>query len=352
MKTNTLIIATLMLLSSCIVKATVITVSNNPVSGGQYNDVQTAINASAAGDTIYVMGSPIQYDNGGINVTKRLVLIGAGYNVNNTTNNNLITQIGSINLDSIAFNSQVSGSQIIGFYVNGSIGVTNGYLINDILIERCYVSSAIYTNCSQGWVIQNNIVNSSIDFYGNTDIITSCIVRNNFLIGGLYSNGQITGSGLLVDHNIFEAQISTINYATVTNNVFFFAHISASPNNQYNVYTNNITVYSTADDLPFGDNSGTGDQNNVNPNQVYGSGLTGTVGYPALLSDDWQLVSGSPGIKAATDGTDIGIYGGSAPMPNFTGASTLPQMTELNIKNSAIPVNGTLNYEFKARVQN
>jgi hypothetical protein len=349
MKTNTLIIATLLLLSSCIVKATVITVSNNPVGAGTYTDVQTAINAASLGDTIYVMGSPITYNSSGINITKRIVLIGAGYSVSGTENN-LSTVTGSINLDSIAFGSQVSGTQIIGIYTY-SINSSN-YTYNNILIARCFTED-IYTETGSGWIIENNVINQSIDFYsGSTNIIINNIVRNNFIDGSLYANGEMIGSGLLVDHNIFEGQISTIEYATITNNIFFFADISASPDEGYNVYNDNITVYGTTDDLPFGTNTGAGNLNNVTPSDVFGSGLTGTVGYPALLSDDWHLVSGSPGHDAATDGTDIGIYGGSAPMPNFTGASTLPQMELLNVKNSAIPVNGTLNYEFKARVQN
>ena len=43
--------------------ATVHTVSNNPATIAQFNTIQAAVNASNSGDTIYVHGSPISYDN-------------------------------------------------------------------------------------------------------------------------------------------------------------------------------------------------------------------------------------------------------------------------------------------------
>jgi hypothetical protein len=185
MKTTTLLLAAMLLIFNVKSQATIITVSNNPVSGGQYTDVQSAINAATAGDTIYVMGSPIKYNNNsGINITKRLVLIGAGYNVTNTTNNNLNTVVGTFLLDSIAFNSQVSGTQIIGFYLTGSIYINSGYSIKNIIVSRCYVSGGISTSCSNGWVVENCIVGNTINLYGNTDVLSSMIIRNNFLLGG------------------------------------------------------------------------------------------------------------------------------------------------------------------------
>jgi hypothetical protein len=59
----------------------------------------------------------------------------------------------------------------------------------------------------------------------------------------------------------------------------------------------------------------------------------------------------SLGVKYGTDGTDCGIYGGSYPMPNMTGATTLPQVISVDIQNSVIPVGGTLNVELKAKSQ-
>jgi hypothetical protein len=49
--------------------STVRTVNNAPINAGTFTDIQTAINASALGDTVYVHGSPIAY-TGSLTITK------------------------------------------------------------------------------------------------------------------------------------------------------------------------------------------------------------------------------------------------------------------------------------------
>ena len=62
--------------------ATIRTVNNGSVGAGQYTSVQTAVDASVAGDTIYIHGSQTTY--GDVTLNKRLVLIGAGHHVTGT----------------------------------------------------------------------------------------------------------------------------------------------------------------------------------------------------------------------------------------------------------------------------
>jgi len=77
--------------------AIVWTVSNNPVdsAAAQYSELQEAIDAAAASDTIYVSGSPNTY--GSITITKQLILIGAGYNPDNQFD--LKSQVETITLE-------------------------------------------------------------------------------------------------------------------------------------------------------------------------------------------------------------------------------------------------------------
>ena len=65
------------LLRAFAVQATVLTVSNNPPTAGQYTDLQVAVNSANEGDTLLLHGSPNNY--GGISMNKKLCLIGAGY---------------------------------------------------------------------------------------------------------------------------------------------------------------------------------------------------------------------------------------------------------------------------------
>ena len=56
--------------------ATILTVNNNNPSPGQYSDLQVAIDAANAGDTLLIHRSPTSYGNA--TITKQLTLIGEG----------------------------------------------------------------------------------------------------------------------------------------------------------------------------------------------------------------------------------------------------------------------------------
>jgi len=73
--------------------ATIITVDNNVNSPADYADLQAAHDAVAEGDTIYVAGSQTTY--GILYVTKKLVLIGNGFN----PENGMRTELLSINFE-------------------------------------------------------------------------------------------------------------------------------------------------------------------------------------------------------------------------------------------------------------
>ncbi len=52
-------------------------VNNNPGADPDYATLQAANDAASNGDTIYVEGSPTNYD--GADISKKLVIIGPGY---------------------------------------------------------------------------------------------------------------------------------------------------------------------------------------------------------------------------------------------------------------------------------
>jgi hypothetical protein len=77
------LILTLTILLPLFTLARVITVNNNAGSPSTFSSLQAAIATAATGDTIYVQGSATDYGN--ISITKRLVLLGAGYRPINPT---------------------------------------------------------------------------------------------------------------------------------------------------------------------------------------------------------------------------------------------------------------------------
>ncbi|HQF28203.1 MAG TPA: hypothetical protein PLH61_01900 [Bacteroidia bacterium] len=344
MKKQSLLLTFALVICVLFAKATVITVSNSPISGGQYTSAQTAINAASVDDTVYLHGTGISYGN--FTISKRITLIGAGYSPVGTQFVQP-TIAGTITLDTVAFTFPVSGLHIIGIEAS-SFTISNP--INNVHIERC-AGSFSYVR-GDGWIIEHCLISSLYSY--STPTFSSRIIRNNIIYGnsGIGFSSVTNGSGLLIDHNIIQGTISYLQYAVITNNVFTFSGIANSTANSFNTYNNNITVNTVPDAIPLTNNSGSGNINNANPSTVFIGNVTSYQSYPSLLNVNWHLTATSPGHNAATDGTDIGIYGGVNPMPNLTGASTLPQMTELNIQNPSLPVNGTLNYQFKARKQN
>ena len=62
------------------------------------------------------------------------------------------------------------------------------------------------------------------------------------------------------------------------------------------------------------------------------------------------------GQKGQVGQVDVGIYGGQYPFPKseeelYTGMPAIPQIIEMNMLNSVIPLDGTLNVQVKARIQ-
>lgn len=332
------------LLISCIAYAKVFTVDNRPGSSAQYTNIAAAITAAAAGDTIYIHGSETNYGN--INVDKRLVFIGPGHNPQK--DNAVKASIGTITLSQIFV---ASGSVFLGLEISYIYAVNPSSSTNNITIERCNVNQingnvASSTSVPTGWVIENNIIgNVTIDSYVgatphqfiiNNNIITShigyghtCFIRNNTYING------ITNAG-----NAFQS----IKESVIENNIFFGTKPEGADKSTFN---NNLTYGANPVVLPYGTNYGTANINNADP-LFTNFPLAGTSTY--LYDYDLTLQAASPAKSAGTDGTDLGVYGGTG----FTesGEPAIPQVQEFVIKNGVVAPGGKLNITIKAEAKN
>ena len=331
----------LLLLVGCFTtwaNANVLTVNNSATSGGQYTSLQAAFDAAAVGDTIYVHGSPDSY--GSATIKKRLVVIGAGY-APQGTQFNWPSSVGSIYIDSVTTTipvNPVSKSKLIGLQIEGSVYCSDQN-INDVLVDRCMVTSyiAVY---GKNWIIRNSLVNL-IYVYN----YPSCLIVNN-IINSIYNSNK---SSVLISNNILvTGNYSSISYAILTNNIFW----STTPLTgfEYCTFNNNVTYALTAQVLPYGTNTG-GNNLNVDPQFVSTNIPTSNISAATMPNYNWNVGGASPCKNAGTDGTDIGIYGGGYPMANLTGTYKIPQITEMNIQNAVLPLNGTLTVKFKARKQ-
>jgi hypothetical protein len=351
--------------------ATVRTVANFPPGSAQYPDVQSAVTAANAGDTIYVNGSPTPYNSGGVTINKQLVIIGTGYADSAEGNLNSIIS-GNVILDTLKTvpQSGSSGCQFMGISFTGqvysgnrAIGGSDVFEPKNIFFSGCYFSNNLYVE-NDGWVIQNCMfyAGCSTEIAIDYSPVNSCIIQNNFF-GPAPCNGNAFGfnpnptlaPGLIINHNFFEDYFggNACQYAIIQNNVFFFANAATSANLQNCQISNNLFYNNALDSLPTGTG---GTANTVHNNYVtqptnyqVNNTVSAQIAYPALLADSWQLRVTSLGHNAATDATDCGPFGGYYPI-NMNGSPIPPQMFQMNLS-SLVPINDTLKVQFEARQQ-
>lgn len=326
---------------SLFASAKVITVNNNVNSPGQYTSLQQAIDSASAGDTIYVHGSSTSYGN--VNVKKRLNFFGTGNKPNKT--NTLVSEAGNIQLDTLAGISGASGTKISGFKLNSVKGYAGSGGTRNVTVSRNYFISggSKITVTGKGWTIENNIFypsNLTVNNNSNT------IIRNNIFNGSyISSSNQPT---VIVNNNIFlgaASALSNVSNALIANNIFS----GPTPNGtnvDNNTFSNNITFQTTNNTIPDGTNTGSGNFAGQDP--LFTNVPTNTFSY----SYDYTLTATSPGKNAGTDGTDIGVFGGIAPLVDMTGTPAIPQVKTLTILNPVISVGDSLQVIIKAKKQN
>ena len=322
--------------------AKVITVNNNPNSPGQYSNLQMAIDSASAGDSIYVQGSSTSY--GSVSVKKPLYFFGTGNKPNKA--NNLVSEIGNIQLDTVVNVSGASGTKITGFRLTAVIGYSGNGGTQNVQIQRNYFISGttkIFISGS-GWIIENNIFESSLVKVNNKSNI---IIRNNILKScSIQTSNQST---VVISNNIFLGSsftaFSNISNALIANNIFSGSTPNGTGVNN-NTMSNNITYQTSSDIIPSGTNTGSG--NLVAQNPMFVNVPANNFNY----SYNFALDSISPGKNAGTDGTDIGIYGGVMPFVDLTGAPSIPQVKSVSIQNPVITVGDSLQVILKANKQN
>lgn len=334
----------LILMSFLNAGATQLTLSNNPDSPGQYNTLSTALSAAASGDTILVQPSPFAY--GDVYVSKEITFIGPGHHPNSTLGQ--IASIGTFTLDVVSSGSVFEGLQI------GAIGTVSGFtdvIISDVTFRNNFIFSVWFFNTASDVVFEGNVFNNSISFNGNP--FSQCVFRNNLFlaqnIGGSGSVITAVASPIVIDHNNFISScigctpFSGVNGAIITNNIIQFMDTQSVGVNNC-TFSNNLT-YLCNTEYPSGNNSGTGNINNADPMFV---------NYPDVpVAYEWTFdlhtEPGSPVTNAATDGTDIGIYGNSFNFLQSGEPWGVPVITSIGLSTNAVPQGGIIQVNFNAQ---
>jgi hypothetical protein len=349
----------LLLLVPVMSNATIRTVSNDINKPAQFPDIPQAIAAASNGDTIYVNGT--QYTYSDFTVNRKLVIIGAGFNVANQFN--LISAVNNIYFFKDAGINDASGSIVTGFKI-GLLSLASSTLtITNIKLFRNQIANLdTYPNGVSSWSIYNNIVTGLINGRNGSNNI---VIQNNIFYGGGFV-ANFNQPSVVVDHNLFinvNNSLSGLQFSIVTNNVFtsssgtqVMASVTQSTFNNNLSLSTNISPVSPTNNFLSGNNTGGGNQVGVNPLFVSVSDLNN---YNTAFN--YRLQSGSTGHLAGTDGTDLGIYGGSYPFPSggtpgggydTSPLPPIPQINSVNIQNASVLPGAQLQVNVQATVNN
>lgn len=301
------------------VNAKIWRVNNTIGSGANFTQVTDAAASSsvAAGDTLYVEGSPDTYYS--LDLKKRLVIIGPGYFLSGNRSNTGLQYNGYPVDITVFIDSTASGTVIMG--LSGTIylypstdnvtlsrnksniynyGVKAGAKVSNLKVTQNYCALGLSALSLENAEITSNIIISGCQLASTEN--TNCLFRNNVI--DIY-NPSITG--FYVSNNIFLSVSATFVNCTI----------------KYNL--------SNANNLPAGNNN----KNSVVMTTVF----TGT----GSIDGAYQLLANSPATGAGEPingiTPDCGAFGTADPY-RLSGIPPIPTIYQLSVP-ASVPSSAT-----------
>lgn len=336
-----------MMFISTIAFAKIWIVDSNPGSTAKdFTNLQAAHDGAAAGDTLYLIGSPINYITTKVSVTKRLVIIGPGFFLNE----NVDTQANVLSAfidnttpgvcEELEFAPGSEGSVLMGVKILGYMVIN----ADNILIRRNHFKQEYL--CEKSTVIINgsnvlfnqNFVEGSPGASPSTGIVfitagkSGVMVGNNYLHhacsgcgGGAIALNSASTSSVEVFNNIFYGGIIVFN-ATVQNNLFRTSNTMTFTSSVVRNNSASAGVF-----LPAGNNN----ESNVDG---FSTAFVGT----GSTDGRWQLTATSIFKGTGVGGVDRGMFGGVEPYI-LSGIPPIPTIYSLTApaigeKNTGLPL--------------
>ena len=304
MKTKLLFVAAL--IATIAAKAQNIAVVSPSNETAIYQTLDEAINNAAAGSVIYLPGGGFTISND-TKITRRLTIMGVSHR-GDTDNADGATIING----KLQFDRGSSGSAVIGAYISGNVEIDsvqnitvrkcNAYSIQvknsgatGLVVNQCYLrQNCNFGNCNAR--IENNIIDMAC-------WVTGGIIRHNVFTGNAYVSGSASKYASIIDI-----------YSSIIEDNFFVGWSGGVDANISNCVISRNCI-------------GTGTLGSDTDPYVLDKGVTWDDVFKkhkgCNTSSDYDL-KGSWGKGEASDGTDIGIFGGSgfdpkalAPIPRI-----------------------------------
>ncbi|MEI7981600.1 MAG: hypothetical protein WCI71_08085 [Bacteroidota bacterium] len=305
------------------VNAKIWRVNNRSGMAADFTTAQAAHNGSTAGDTVYFEPSATTY--GDLTATKKLILVGPGYflNENPETQANLTNAI----LGSVLFN-KIAGSTSEYSKIMGMDCVDITIQVSNIVVQRNLIRNSITINAG----VLNNLLICQNYIYGTVYSqaatsppcsVNNLLIKNNFLASIICFQETYP----LIENNISLSGYISVSNATIQNNILLYG--SFTPNNAS--YSYNI-----ATDDAFGNLNG--NQEFVDPEITF---LCYSLCTGFSTDGRWKLAPGSPATGTGAGGTDCGMFGGSNPYV-LSGLPAIPAIYYFSHSNTNTQINVSL----------
>jgi len=327
-------------------------VNNNAGVTADFTSFSAAFNAASvvSGDTIHIESSATVYSAGGT-LGKRLVVIGAGYFLNpadasNPANTGLQAVVNGSPLQGFSMGEGSAGSKFIGLILS-SITVNASSTPINLVIERCYINSALYfNNYNHNGVTIRKCFFDNASLQGSTGTLQNFVCENNifYTTFGYINLSNLTGSNNIVRNNSFrELGVGcVISNCYIANNIFGTGAAQTFTN-----CTIKNNLFGSAQSLP---GTATGNQVNVNMTNVYVGGTTGSQDSRTVLKPGSPAISTGLTVGAVVS-PDCGAFGATDPY-RLSGIPDTPTIYTLSVPVSIPSGSASMNISFSTKNNN
>lgn len=335
----------------CLIKVN----AQNPVTTLQHNGTtqvyygqssfSDALGVAVNGDTLVLSAG---FFTAPTSISKGVKVYGSGHFPDSANVPKRTTIMSGLNI-----NAGADSLRLEGLFINGDINYDANNSINYVSIIRCRLGSALF-NSSSSSVSKNYcsykecFIDGGINFsyYGDHFLLSNSIIFGWIYLsgGGININYAATGNingNALIENNIFLAGINTslfdIKSSLIRDNIICSQSLYPGQSNYIynNLFTSDITLSNN------GINSYNNNYTNIPQSNLF---LNQTSDF---YTSNYHLQN--PSLYLGTNGTQVGIYGGTTPFKE-KGAASNPQIINRSIATQT-DVNGNLQINVSVKAQ-
>ncbi|MFY0626550.1 MAG: hypothetical protein JXR07_09655 [Reichenbachiella sp.] len=355
---KTLLLGLFFILTLFGTKAATLVANNNPgapTGTNVYTTLQAAINASSAGDVIYVVPSQVIYDD--VTIDKSLTLLGAGFRPDKDLS--IPSEVADISIE--ANDVRISGLVSANTWYMGWNQNTETY--TNITIENCRFGRLRMSSTNNATISNLLVRNCIITATGGTYdakafdlyVTSNVIITNNLINTSCCSNSGIKATGVTFSYNIIRYHgddgnvgntFAEIDACLFEYNIFYGSTQKVPANSSNNTFNYNLSFANKGDHAfdQIGDANGNTGVGNV----AGGDPEFANLPLGANWSNGYDISLGATSAADNIDGTGgiAGPTGGLTPWD--PDGSLLPTIQSITLP-SVIPVGDDLNVNIKGK---